>query len=115
MTRPRIYKLTDPVFAELLHQATASVVLLNWPRGLGEGQQPTSLARARNVYFEIATVEGIECIARLVEQLPEDRILLGSHSPFFCFKSAQLKMRESGLCDSRQRALFYGNATKLVA
>ena len=150
------YKLTDPVFAELLHKATAyrlivqiavtmedtrtqsrflraapteltdfdrvvaaepaaRVVLLNWPRGLGDDQQPSSLARARNVYFDIAGVEGIECIARLAEQIPEDRILFGSHSPFFCFESAQLKMRESGLSESRQQAMLHGNAAKLLA
>jgi hypothetical protein len=95
-------------------EPSARIVLLNWPRGLGEGQNAAALARSGSVYFDIAMVEGIECIARLVEQLPGDRVLFGSHAPFFTFDSALLKTRESGLSEARLEPLLYKNAASLL-
>lgn len=91
------------------------LVLLNWTPAIDEQQQLQSLAEAGQVYFDISMVEGIEGIARLVEQLPPERVLFGSNYPLFYFESAELKMQESGLSDSRQQALFEGNAKRLLA
>jgi predicted TIM-barrel fold metal-dependent hydrolase len=93
----------------------ARLVLLNWRPGVDEPEQLRSLATAGPIYFDIATVEGIEGIARLVEHLQPERILFGSNYPLFYFESALLKMRESGLSASRQQMLFEGNARRLLA
>ena len=46
--------------------------------------------------------EGIEGVARLVEQLPPERVLFGSNFPLFYFEAALLKVQESGLPDARK-------------
>jgi predicted TIM-barrel fold metal-dependent hydrolase len=100
----------------VLKQAPGTrLVLLNWRPGADEPQQLQALAGAGEVYFDIATAEGIEIIARLVELLQPERILFGSHFPFFYFESALLKMQESGLSASQKEALFEGNAKRLLA
>ena len=91
------------------------MALLNWRPGIEEPEQLQPLAKAGPVYFDIATVEGVEGVARLVDQLSAERILFGSNYPFFYFEAALLKMRESGLGESQKQALFEGNARRLLA
>jgi predicted TIM-barrel fold metal-dependent hydrolase len=97
------------------NEPAVRLTLLNWPPGIDEGQELQSLASTGSVYFDISMVEGIEGIARLVEQLPVERVLFGSNFPLFYFESALLKMQESGLSESQKQALFQGNAKRLLA
>ena len=93
-------------------EPASRVVLLNWATSI-KGRQIQSLAAAGAVYFDISMVEGIEGVARLVEQLPAERVLFGSHFPFFSFEAALLKLQESGLPQGRKRKLFEENARLL--
>jgi predicted TIM-barrel fold metal-dependent hydrolase len=99
---------------QLLHlEPSLRLMLLNWtpaPRG----PQVQSMLDKSTVYLDIATVEGIEGVARLAEHVAPDRILFGSHYPFFSFDAALLKMKESGLAEERQKAIFEGNARRLL-
>ena len=109
-----------PVDASVLprvieREPAARLVLLNWRPGIEEPEQLPPLAKAGPVYFDIATVEGVEGVARLAEDLPAERILFGSHFPFFYFEAAFLKMRESGLDEAKKRAIFEGNARRFLA
>src|SRR5205823_7766446 len=90
------------------------IVLLNWAPALG-GARLQPLAEAGAVFFDIATVEGIEGLARLVERLSPDRVLFGSNSPLFYLEAAHLKMQESGLPDDLKNKLFEGNARQLLS
>ena len=105
----------SPLPAVLKNEPAVQLVLLNWPAGVDEDRPLRPLALAGSVYFDIAMVEGIEGIARLVEQLPAERILFGSHFPLFYFEAALLKMQESGLGEGQKHALFEGNAMRLLA
>lgn len=96
-------------------EPAARLVLLNWPPGIDDEQQLKPLASIASVYFDISMVEGIEGIARLMEQLSVERVLFGSNFPLFYFESALLKMQESGLPDDQKQALFEGNARRLLA
>ena len=90
------------------------IVLLNWaPAFSGARLQP--LADAGAVFFDIATVEGIEGIARLVERLSPERVLFGSNFPLFYFEAARLKIEESGLPEDQKRKLFEENARQLLS
>lgn len=91
------------------------LVLLNWAPALGSRQLQTTLASAGEVYFDISTVEGIGGVARLVKEIPLERVVFGSHCPFFCFESALLKMQESGLTEAEKNRLFKENARRLLA
>ena len=88
------------------------LVLLNWgPASRPEALPP--LAAAGAVCFDIATLEGIEGVARMAERVPADRIVFGSHAPLFYFESALLKIRESGLPESQKARILEGNARRL--
>lgn len=73
-----------------------------------------ALASAGRVYFEIATLEGVGGIAQLLTRLPLERILFGSHFPFFILESAILKLRESALPPAQLSAITFENARCLT-
>lgn len=90
------------------------LVMLNWAPAMRSRQLQTTVASAGEVYFEISMVEGIGGVARLVKQVPLERVLFGSHYPFFYLESALLKMRESGLTQAEKNCLFEENARLLL-
>ena len=94
-------------------EPTARLMLLNWTPSL-KGQQLKPLLDHGRVLFDIAMVEGIEGVARLLERVSPERVLFGSHYPFFYFEAALLKMKESGLPVDQQKAVFEGNARRLL-
>jgi predicted TIM-barrel fold metal-dependent hydrolase len=71
---------------------------LNWFRAV-KGDLIGKLAQLGQVYFEIATVEGVNGVGNLIKQVPAARVLFGSYAPFFYFESAALKLRESFLTE----------------
>ena len=91
----------------------ARLMLLNWTPSL-RGQQLKPLVDKGTVCFDISMVEGIEGVARLLERVSPERVLFGSHYPFFYFEAALLKMKESGLPDDQQKAVFEGNARRML-
>ena len=72
------------------------------------------LIAAGQVFVEIAALEGIGGIANLLQHVPLDRVLFGSHLPFFAWESAALKLQESELADVQRTAIERGNAQSLV-
>lgn len=103
-----------PLPAAIKREPAVRLVLLNWGPVL-RGQPMKAFADAGNVYFDIATAEGIEGIARLVERLPGDRVVFGSNAPLFLLDAALLKMRESGLPEEKKKAVFEDNARRLLS
>ena len=67
------------------------------------------------VYLDIAMLEGVAGLASLLEKVPLDRVLFGSHAPFFYFESALLKLKESVLSAAQLEAVREGNARRLVS
>jgi uncharacterized protein len=53
------------------------------------------LTAAGKVFFEIATLEGVDRLANLVDRIGSNRCLFGSHFPLFYLESAALKLRET--------------------
>jgi uncharacterized protein len=94
-------------------QPAIRLMLLNWWPSL-KGKPLTPLADAGEVYFDFSTLEGIEGVARLVQQLPPERVLFGSNFPLFPFEAALLKVQESGLPEDRKTMLFEGNARRML-
>ncbi len=82
--------------------------------GTVRGESIKQLIRAGEVYFEISMLEGVGGISRLLDQIPSDRILFGSHSPFFILESAILKLKESELPRIRANAITHQNARRLL-
>ncbi|MBI5396396.1 MAG: amidohydrolase [Verrucomicrobia bacterium] len=90
------------------------LVLLNWPTIL-KGPPLEDLVKAGEVFLEIAMLEGVGGVAGLLEKVPLDRVLFGSHAPLFYFESALLKLKESPLKEDQLRAIRCDNARRLLA
>lgn len=88
-------------------------VLLNAFRSL-RGELVDRLAAAGVVHFDVAELEGVGGLTKLVQQVTAERVLFGSYYPFFYFESALLKLRESELGRVQLRAICEGNARQLV-
>jgi len=88
------------------------VVLLNWFRAV-KTDLLTQLAKTNRAWFDIAMVEGVGGIANLLREIPAERIVFGSHAPFFYVESAVLKLRESPLSGRQAKLIERGNANGL--
>lgn len=81
-----------------------------------------SLIERSNIVFDIAAVEGNGGIARLIDgghptyrgRVPLDRLLFGSHAPFFPCESAMWKLFESPLDLQRLDAIMHANARRFL-
>jgi predicted TIM-barrel fold metal-dependent hydrolase len=109
----------DPVasapLASLVRQTPGlRLVLLNALRTL-RGESLLELVLAGQVYVEISMLEGVGGVGRILEQLPAERLLFGSHAPLFYFEAALLKLKESPLNAGQLDAIRRLNAQRLLA
>jgi predicted TIM-barrel fold metal-dependent hydrolase len=82
--------------------------------GLGvlRGESLTKLARAGRVWFDLAMLEGVAGIAKVLTTLPQDRLVFGSHAPYFIHEAAILKLQESELPQPVREAIATENARR---
>lgn len=90
------------------------VVLLNSLQYVN-GQLLLKLAATEQISFDIATLEGVGGIGKLIQQVSAKKILFSSNAPFFYFESALLKMKESVLKEADTRLILAENANWLLA
>jgi predicted TIM-barrel fold metal-dependent hydrolase len=99
-------------------------LLASWPKlrivilnGLGSlrGAELKRVAAARNVFLDIAALEGVGGIAGLVQDVSLNQVVFGSHFPLFSLESAVLKMRESELTAVQTAAISHGNAQRMLS
>lgn len=79
------------------------------------GASLQKVVQAGDVSVEISAREGAGGVASLLEEVPLDRVLFGSHAPFLYFESAILKLKESDLTPAQLRAVQEQNARRLVS
>jgi predicted TIM-barrel fold metal-dependent hydrolase len=117
-TQHRLHRI-PPVSVESLPELLEQVpdVLLHIVNGLRSIPLNTAakLRNAGKVWYEIATLEGIEGVARLTQAVSADRILLGTHAPLFYPASATLKLQESGMPEEVLEQIRHRNASALLA
>jgi hypothetical protein len=102
-----------PLAPLLARPSRPKVVLLNALRDLG-GEPMRRLFEAGDVWADIAMLEGLEGLRRLVSQIGPDRLLFGSHTPLFYPESAHLKLREAALSSAHSEAIRRGNARRII-
>jgi predicted TIM-barrel fold metal-dependent hydrolase len=105
---------TDPApLAGLMAGAPrARVVLLNALGNL-RGEPLKRLLALEGIWVDIAMLEGVVGLERLVAQVGPDRLLFGSHAPLFYAEAAHLKLKESVLTPEQAEAIGQGNARRL--
>jgi hypothetical protein len=72
------------------------------------------VAKLENVYFDFACYEGVGGVAKLIAQTSPQRVVFGSHYPFFYFESSFLKVYEAILPPEQVKAVMDGNAQRLL-
>jgi uncharacterized protein len=103
---------TAPLPGVLKKFSKVRLQLLNAFRTLNT-DQAASLAK-EGVCFEIAMLEGVNAVLKLMEKAPPKRICFGSFAPVFYFESAFLKLQESTLAGFQKTALCSENAESLL-
>ncbi len=104
---------TSPLAEVLKQHPDLPLILLNSQRDI-RGEALTNLAVSGNTYFDIAMQESIGGLTKLTNLVPYERILFGSHAPFFYHESATLKLQESNLGETIRQAITVDNASKLL-
>lgn len=66
------------------------------------------------IAFEIAMLEGVAGIERLLEHFPLSKLCFGSYAPVFYFESAKFKLQESALPGIIQQAICRDNSQQLL-
>jgi predicted TIM-barrel fold metal-dependent hydrolase len=108
---------------ELLKKLPEAKVQLINSAGPILGKHVSTLIRDTQVAFDIAATEGNGGVGRLIEgknysyrgAIPLERLLFGSHAPFFPCESALLKLFESPLSIDQLRKLMSANAQRLIS
>ena len=103
--------------APLLERTPAArVMLLNaTSRLLAPNNALLKRFASAGVLFEIATLEGAAGIEALLKTNPALRLCFGSHTPYFYFESALLKLQESALTAAQLQAIRAGHADAALA
>jgi hypothetical protein len=104
---------TKPLPALLAVRSNLRLVILNGQAAI-RGAELQRLAAPGNVSFDIAMQEGVGGVAGLLQHVPPERVLFGSHLPLFNLEAAVLKMRESDLSCSQAEAICHANAEELL-
>lgn len=81
-----------------------------------------ALVKETKITFDIAATEGNGGVGRLIEgknysyrgAIPVDRLMFGSHAPYFPCESALLKLFESPLSREQLEKLMHANARNLI-
>lgn len=102
-----------PLAAIVAKLPRLKLVLLNAFRSLPV-LKAAEVAKAGQVWFDIAMLESVAGVTKLIEQVSPERVLFGSHSPLFYLESAELKLVESGLPESVLRQIRTDNAQRLL-
>ena len=55
------------------------------------------MVEAENLIFEISSLEAMDTLAAMTENIPAERLCFGSHTPFYLIRSAILKVQSSRL------------------
>ncbi|MFN0196661.1 MAG: amidohydrolase family protein [Planctomycetaceae bacterium] len=89
------------------------MILLNTGTSIA-GAPLAELVRAGNVYIDTSHAESIVGLEKLVRLVPPERILFGSHFPFFILEANLFKFQESELGTTVTEAIQSQNAQMLI-
>ena len=99
----------------------AKIQLLHFS-GAPQGDALAQFVAKPNTFLEISRLEGNGAVGRMIgsieglpsARVPVDRIMFGSHAPFFPVETALLKLIESPLDAQQLQFIMRGNARRLL-
>lgn len=113
--------VTAPLTAALKAEPVARVQVLHFS-GNARGDDLNQLMRDTSAAIDISRWESNGMVGRMIGARPEtatprvpvDRVMFGSHAPFFPLETALLKLVESPLTALQLHAIMQGNARRLL-
>lgn len=100
--------------SQILHVASV------WPRlrvvalGATRGEALTLASSHAGVHVDLSWIEQTGGIARLLAQVPAERVLFGSHSPFFYTRANLMKLEHARITPEQRRMIARDNAARLL-
>ncbi|MBI2946877.1 MAG: amidohydrolase family protein [Verrucomicrobia bacterium] len=129
MEDPRVHhpiiQVGPVTFAPLLKAVksapNAKVQLLHFS-GSNRNEDLTQFMKQTNAVLDISRLEGNGAVGRMIgsvqglpsARVPVDRLVFGSHAPYFPVETAILKLIESPLDAHQLQAIMQGNARRLL-
>ena len=99
-----------PLSHAMAEQPGARVQILNHR---GPASAFEKLSQMPGVFFDTARIDGTDGVPKLLEGVPPDRVLFGSHAPFLIPEAALIRVHESGLLDTATlKAILSENAER---
>lgn len=71
------------------------------------------LQQSENIYIDISFCEHMDTLATLTANLPVDRLLFGSHTPFLYTRAAVMKVKGSRISEADKQKIAFKNAMQL--
>lgn len=113
--------VAEPLTAALKAEPGARVQLLHFT-GNVRGDDLNRLMRDTSAAIDISRWESNGMVGRMIgvrpvtatPRVPLDRVMFGSHAPFFPLETALLKLVESPLTAAQLHAIMQGNARRLL-
>src|SRR6059036_3013599 len=110
-----------PLFKAVQGTPNAKVELLHFS-GSSQGEDLSQFMKEPNTVMDISRLEGNGAVGRMIGSVsglpsahaPVDRIVFGSHAPYFPLETAILKLIESPLNAQQLQAIMQGNARRLL-
>lgn len=102
-----------PLPAVMSRVPGARVLLLNAGR-IMTGAVVERLGSTPGLYFDSARVDGTGALGRLLRALPSERLVFGTHAPFFIYEAALIRVYESNLTPAEAERLLVTNPRALL-
>ena len=110
-----------PLLKVMKSTPSAKVQLLHFS-GSSQGEDLSQFMTNPNTVMDISRLEGNGAVGRIIgavqglpsPRVPVERIVFGSHAPYFPLETAILKLIESPLDAQQLQAIMQGNARRLL-
>ena len=76
--------------------------------------EAVTLAKLPGVFVDISFTENPDTLAKLCAQVPAERVLFGSHTPWYYTGAAMAKLTSSEIGERERTAIGSGNAVRLL-
>lgn len=110
----RVAPVNPAPLAAIVEKTPGLRLLLLNSLSLLRGAALQKVIQAGDVSVDLSTREGAGGVASLLDEVPQERVLFGSHAPCLYFESALLKLKESAVTPAQLRAVQEQNARRLV-
>ncbi len=105
-------RVTDVIeVAEVLPEVHIVLGGIKWAEATSQAAKIKPLP---NLWLDISHIETVDALRRLIDVYGTERILFGTHTPFFYVRSAIIKLNESQLSAEERERITRRNAEKLL-